>query len=176
LVAELEEQTDTATAGFQTPDDLHAFWLTETVRRHTLGSIGVVPETRSEPTAEWLLGPTWQRLVQLSRLEPDWNSYGAEPMSGRAIHAARGLLELMRESLGDLLGERIRPYAVAPVSDGGIQLEWKGTKEDLEVEVGPQDGLSYLLVEGEAPDRHFVEQDAASSSDVIQVLARVLMA
>jgi hypothetical protein len=52
--------------------------------------------------------PDWEHAMRL--LRPNWNSYGAKPITEEAIAAMRKLLEA-------------KPHVV-PLADGGLQLEW----------------------------------------------------
>lgn len=135
----------------------------------------ILTGTAAQAHSDVLLRPARERLAQISRLEADWDSYGAEPPSTTAVSRAIALLESVEESLAGLLGEQIRPYAIAPVADGGVQLEWRGLTKTLEVEIGPDGDLGYLLLEGVEPNRTFTEADEVTSSEVLGLLARVLL-
>jgi hypothetical protein len=68
------------------------------------------------------------RLWALMRLEPGWDSYGAQVISPRAVEAA--LAFLVQSST------KPRP-SVVPTSNGGIQLEWHNGRIDIEIECMP---------------------------------------
>jgi hypothetical protein len=77
--------------------------------------------------------PAWQssaisRLVQLTRLMPNWDSYGGKPVSTRF---ARITLEL----LNGLMREGTPLPSIVPTNSGRVQLEWHTKGIDLEVEV-----------------------------------------
>ncbi len=62
------------------------------------------------------LGGEWrQRLLEL---KPDWDSYGAKPISAAAIITLCG-------------------FSTVPCSDGGIQLEVHLHGFDVEIRIGP---------------------------------------
>lgn len=67
------------------------------------------------------------QLDEFAKLEPDWDSYGSERISPDAIDQARSLIELVAKARG------VAPYAVAPVADGGVYVEWRGPNGKLEV-------------------------------------------
>lgn len=68
------------------------------------------------------------RLQEYETLEPNWNSYGADPIASIAIDNARVVLMAM-ESL------RVsNPPAVAPLASGGVQVEWSEDGHYLELE------------------------------------------
>jgi hypothetical protein len=128
--------------------------------------------TRAE--AEASLEPTLDRLARLAELGSDWDSYGGAPPSGQALATARELLFAVAERCGELVGERVRPYAVAPIADGGVQLEWRGAHRELELEIGPGGDVGYLLVERHGGERQFEEGDDLSWPKALDLVARVL--
>lgn len=81
------------------------------------------------------MGEPWsERLKRLAELtEPDWDSYGAEPIQPAAVEEARGLLI---EFPGGY------PF---PLSWGGVQVDWQlNERESLEVECNPDGTFGYL--------------------------------
>jgi hypothetical protein len=63
---------------------------------------------------------------------------------------------------------RLVPYVVAPLANGGIQIEWRNESSSLEVEVDPDRGMySYLLGK---EDETIDERECASRSDVLNIL------
>jgi hypothetical protein len=68
------------------------------------------------------------RLKQLVRLTPNWDSYGARPVSERFAGITLGLLDgLMRDTT---------PLpSIVPTNTGRVQLEWHTKGIDLEVEI-----------------------------------------
>ena len=121
------------------------------------------------------LEPALQRLDELAQLEPDWNSYGAAAMSPRAIKIAREFLKSVAKRLVDKVGERVRPYVVVPLADGGVQIEWRSPERDLEVEIGPDGTLGYLLIERIGAEEKFNEADAVPEEEVLHIVSKVLM-
>jgi hypothetical protein len=120
------------------------------------------------------LRPAFLRIEEIEGLGADWDSYGAVPPTPEAISAARRLLHLVAAELGDRVGDRIAPYAVAPLANGGQQLEWRGAAGALEVEIGPHGTSGYLLVEGRGGKRAFQEADEVAWPVLHDLLARVL--
>lgn len=66
-------------------------------------------------------------LLELSKLESNWDSYGAPKISIDAIGAAF-------ETLPDLLSVGAEFPHIAPTPRGGIQAEWHSGPRSLEVE------------------------------------------
>lgn len=69
-----------------------------------------------------------EKLDEISKLEKDWNGYGAEPIDERLIKETRSILN----GLGDLPQPFVSPFG----GGGGIQIEWeKKDKTYLEIEI-----------------------------------------
>jgi hypothetical protein len=114
-----------------------------------------------------------QRLNQLTTLQPNWDSENGLPPTACAITKATWLLGKIAEDFGLIAGAAIRPYAVAPLGDGGVQLEWRGPARDIEVEVGPTGELAYLFIEGHGAQRRFSEAAGVPDREVVDLIARV---
>src|SRR5215213_2401838 len=94
-----------------------------------------------------ILGPAFQRLDELSKLERDWDTYGALPLTPTALSVAEAIMRKVVKASEKPLGERVAPYTIMPIADGGVSLEWRGPRADLELDIGPSGALSYLLLE-----------------------------
>ncbi len=116
----------------------------------------------------------YQRLTELSMLQADWDSYGALPISDRAVDRARRFLfELVQEfpEAGD-----ISPYTVAPLPHGGVQLEWRGPQKALEIEIDAAGRFSSLLVEDHETGRTYDERGRVSAAAAVDLVSAVLWA
>lgn len=60
------------------------------------------------------------RLKDIARLRPNWDSYDALPPSPQAIAGAGFLIEAVAEDEERRTGDRVAPWMVAPLSDGGV--------------------------------------------------------
>jgi hypothetical protein len=109
-----------------------------------------------------------RRLDRFATLERGWDSYGAQPISVNAIEAASVLLMSLAAHLEPWFGRRVKPYVVAPLASGGVQLEWRGPSGIIEVDVDPEGTFSYLLLQGAEEDA--VAEDNNVSPVVIQEL------
>jgi hypothetical protein len=111
-----------------------------------------------------------QQLETISALQKDWDSYGSDPPTPEAILAARQLIaDAYRNS-------KLVPYFVAPISGGGVQLEWRGPRREIEVELG-SDGksFSYLLIEEKGTaHRRAEEKHDVPSSQILDVIRSVV--
>ena len=78
--------------------------------------------------------PVFQRIGKLARLPENWDSYGARPVCKDSI--SRGVI-LLKEliELRSTTGFEIPVPFVAPLSSGGIQIEWEKGEKYLELSI-----------------------------------------
>src|SRR5215207_7158129 len=93
-----------------------------------------------------VLHAAFQRLDELEKLERDWDGYGALPLTSTAMALADAVMRKAVKQLEALLGERVAPYTIMPIADGGVSIEWRGPTATLELDIGPSGALSYLLI------------------------------
>ena len=113
------------------------------------------------------------RLDHLGALERNWDSYGAEPISTKAIDVAKVVLCRSIAALRQRGSKNVYPFAIAPVSDGGVQLEWRGRAGFLEIEIAPSGTLSALVSKGESHPSAQKEHSGVSSEDVTAMLLAI---
>ena len=111
-----------------------------------------------------LVADAIEQLRGFARLEPDWNSYGAKPVSRVAIGVATDLLMQVARIA------QARPDFVAPLASGGVQLEWSGAAADIQVRVSPDQTLAYLVTEGSA----HTEQHDVPLNEVVRLVIQTL--
>lgn len=81
-----------------------------------------------------------ETVDSLAHLPRGWDTYGSRPIQSQAVQGALFLLGVA-ERMG------LPAPRISPVSGGGIQLDWTGTRRDLEVEILPDGSVEYLKVE-----------------------------
>lgn len=90
-------------------------------------------------------------LYDLAHLPADWSGHGSRPVAGEAItEAARFIRQVGTPP--DFLG---------PLGNGGVQLEWDGDREEMQLEVHPDGRLSYLVVGPTRVERSHATPEAA---------------
>jgi len=117
--------------------------------------------------------PTLQRISQFADLGHDWDSYGAAPPTTKALIEAIRLATGMAERFAPAVGQRALPWMVAPLADGGVQIEWRGASGALEVEISPEGQFGYLLETGHGSTTSYQEGDHVSGEEVEHLLASV---
>lgn len=126
-----------------------------------------------DPTS---IAVTLQKIAGFADLEPGWDSYGGEPSSPVARAEAMRWVEIVADLFGARASDAARPFAVAPLADGGVQVEWRGPKGTVELEIAPAGEFGYLLVTDDPSTSPVEEVDDASWSDVLRTLRRALAA
>jgi hypothetical protein len=123
--------------------------------------------------ADTVLRPVLQVLDELERLGPNWDSYGAAPVSRVAVAQARQLVQTVFEQFG-ASGEGARPDGVSPLVDGGVQVEWSGPHGRIEVEIGPDGTLGCVLDHGRDTEPRVTTMAAATPQDAVQLIRRTV--
>jgi hypothetical protein len=127
----------------------------------------------SDPGARALrfLALARERLDDVAQLPDDWDSYGAARPTVRATSVGHELLTMLWRRLANSIGEEAVPWMIAPIADGGVQIEWRGGNRAIEVEVSPVGQLNFLV---EQDERTIRRSDPASGAPPDQVLNRVI--
>lgn len=105
-------------------------------------------------------------------LREDWDSFGSGPASKKAVSVAQDLVWTVLSEMYGVGRERAIPFSAAPLSGNGVQLEWRGSRWAVEVEVGPDGRLGYLLASEEG--RRGEEGDDASKEAILRLIRKVL--
>jgi hypothetical protein len=80
------------------------------------------------------------RIKDLSNLGSDWDSYGGVPLQRDAVlHAVRLIAAILQN-------EKVPLPAIVPTSEGGLQLEWRRGRANLEMEVLPSQTVEVFFV------------------------------
>lgn len=79
-----------------------------------------------------------KRLTAMARLLPDWDGYGAAPLSSEVFQNTRTLLNSLNQ-LNPLITSKLLPDNVYPNSHGTLNLVWKHLRNEdceLSIEIG----------------------------------------
>jgi hypothetical protein len=111
-----------------------------------------------------------KRLEAISTLQKDWDSYGGEAPVETAIFAARKLLAYLNRV------QKAAPFFVAPIPDGGVQMEWQGRVSILEVEIAPTgDSFNFLRIVGKGTtNRQSEEKHGLSIDQIVEQIDSVI--
>lgn len=125
-------------------------------------------------TAEGIALSVQRKLLTFADLEQDWDSYGSYPVSFKAVAKASALFDKVINNFFKAKGGSVYPFDIAPLKNGGVQLEWRGPNGSLEVEIGPDEGFNYLLIQGQGKTRSFDEKDNVTASDILELISRII--
>jgi hypothetical protein len=128
-------------------------------------------ETAPGARALNLLAVARGRLDAVAQLPDDWDSYGAVRPNLRAISTGHDLLTTLWRRLADAVPEDGVPWMIAPLADGGVQLEWRGPVGAIEVEIGPTGRLNFLV---ERDEKTLRRSDPAQGAPLDRVLDQVV--
>ncbi|MEX2151716.1 MAG: hypothetical protein WD825_00150 [Gemmatimonadaceae bacterium] len=124
------------------------------VAKLTLRSSEVRVEVH-HPEPAWLY-PVLDRLQHLSKLVEGWDSYGGQPPTDKSIFGALAVISQV------LKYESAAP-PIVPLSEGGVQVEWHGGGEELEIRVGPNGEISAFRFDERAGRGEEIDQVALSN-------------
>jgi len=134
-----------------------------------------------DSTSGGFLSPVFAKsidlLLKFKELQPNWDSYGAMPISNEAITATKELFAFLQSKLHDLSSSFFQPYALEPVAtvpldDGGVGVEWSFPGFEIEVLIGPDCKMEYLAVEGSGEGRKYGESDDASKEEILSLFLK----
>ncbi len=111
----------------------------------------VGPSELSNPRApEWMGALLIPRLTRLTQLGSNWDTYGAPPISRGAVAFAAELVGILADQVADLGVPN-----VAPMSSGGVELEWSAGELYASLEINPAKrswGVAYSTPAGEGEE------------------------
>lgn len=124
------------------------------------------------PPQPWIgpLRPAFDRLVEIAKLGEDWDTYGGIPPTSVAIASTSQLILAVADRLAYDVAEAVAPYSVMPFPDGGVQVTWRRTSSELQIDVSPTGDLGYLRIDGEGEARKTFEAD---SVPLVKVMATI---
>lgn len=139
-------------------------------------SLGMWPVETSGPQPEGTTStrPTLRRIVEFTALPENWDGYGAAPIAAQAVAQSCALIEDVADLSFGLVGQRTAPWTSAPISDGGIQIEWLGSHQRIEVQVAADGTLGYLIERGAGESADYEEGEAVSQELVVELILSIV--
>jgi hypothetical protein len=129
---------------------------------------------RVEHSHTELLRQADERFAELAGFPQDWDSNGAQPITPISIASARRLLVLVCDKYGVLPTQQIRPFAIGPLPDGGVVIEWRRAEHTLAVLITADATLDYVVSEGAGAARRFGEAESVPEETILGLVARVV--
>jgi hypothetical protein len=173
----VQQAADRTEPRWQSAIALGPFFRTTTATLGTPARIERLAYTSAASHPVHAIAQTLQKLNEFVRLEAGWDSYAAEPVSELAINSARSLLLALPGFVDDCAGSEFVPFAVVPLANGGIQIEWRAEDRGIEVEIDPVSGeYSAIFYDGPShpvpsPEPRLLSRRALTEH-IVEVLAR----
>lgn len=112
------------------------------------------------PKPKWLNGVA-DRFSHLAKLPANWDSYGARPVTVKAIESALGLL-------GEVMYDDLPLPDIIPAASGGIQCEWHIAGIDLELEVSAEGKRAAFFEDSHG--QYPTTEDEGRIADLVEIL------
>lgn len=120
------------------------------------------------------LEPAMERIGELASLDDDWDGEEAVKPTSRAIATAYQLIFCVTAPAFRPSRPALSPSTSAPISDGGIQVEWDGDQDRIEVQVNPDGSLGYLIIRRVGEALEYEESDHAMLGDVVALIHEIV--
>jgi len=120
------------------------------------------------------LGTVLVRLHQFTELKANWDSYGAEPIANTAIITAHKLIAEAILHFPDAPGMAAVPYDIGPLPAGGVQVVWRGSRAELEVDISTEGRYGYLMIMNPGKNPTYEEGNSASLDTILAILSQTL--
>jgi hypothetical protein len=108
-----------------------------------------------------------REIDDIAMLKPCWDGNNAPVLSG--LVASRAVLLLLTLEV-ESDGVTPPPATIAPISDGGLQLEWDLDRLQIEVQVAPDGTYGYLMVHDPSGTERYEEADDLTLAQMTQVI------
>ena len=107
---------------------------------------GELEETKD--TIEAAIRDVENRIARLSNLQENWDFAGAQPVEPHALSVAHSLIKAALSKHPTLP----QPF-IAPLSYGGVQLDWHRTDAAVEIEISPGGQLAVTFEWASQPEK-----------------------
>lgn len=129
-------------------------------------------QIQATSAGNWGMLNSLAEIDEFRALENDWDSYGSGPPTSDAANMAASLV--LYAWMIDTNSPNSEPLDIAPLADGGMQVEWKNGLNAIEVEID-RDGSLHFLTETEGQTTYVTRSGSVAQwGEVIQAIARVI--
>src|SRR5438094_259525 len=113
-----------------------------------------------------------EQLDRIAELAPGWNDYDSPAISEKAIATARALIiEAANVDQGSSR-EVASPYTVVAMDGGGVQIDYRNPRCDLEALIGPGGELGYVLIDKTGPRKSYTEGEGVDERQILELIRR----
>lgn len=116
-----------------------------------------------------------RRLEEVAAVPPNWDSYGSEPPTQTAVSVAKKLIHSVARLAPESAGAAAVPFSIAPLSGGGVQIEWRKGGSTIEVEVNADGRLGYLQIVDSDEGRKYQEAEEVSDDFLVALISSVVL-
>lgn len=106
------------------------------------------------------------RIRELELMPSGWDGVGGPPIQIAAVRKAIHLL-------GSLRAEQLPEVIVAPVTGGGLQLEWRRPGREAEIEILPDGSVEYLTDQAGKLDANPIPKEC-ETAEVMRIVDWVI--
>jgi hypothetical protein len=118
------------------------------------------------------LQPALDRISDIARDTATWQRAGdIEQTTGVAVAQSSRIINLVAGAAPSNINPA--PWT-SPLPDGGLQLEWVGSKSRIEVEIAPGGSLAYLVKQGTGPSTQYIAAEGVDIENVAQAVLDIL--
>lgn len=114
-----------------------------------------------------------RNLARIAALPENWDTFGSDKAAAAALSSSR---DLIWKAVIHLAARGVdgTPYDIAPLSGGGLQIEWRGGSKSIEVEVSANGHYNYLLTEECDGRVESQEADNVTLEEILHLISAVL--
>lgn len=134
----------------------------------------MVQAIKPVPGSSPSLLPALSRIIDMAKLGADWDGEGADPTTAQAVASACFLIEAAAERREHAGLAGVPPATSSPIADGGLQVEWRGPRARIDIQVNPDGSYGYVVKWSAGPRVTYEEADLVSLETVLGLLDRVL--
>jgi hypothetical protein len=142
-------------------------------------AVDLGPNTGTQIT-EWQSVRVARRLLEvlynlerIATLQENWDTFGSGRTSAIAANTARDLIWRTVVNLAAHKGADGTPNDVAPLSGGGVQVEWRGNAGTIEVEISADGHFGYLLRQEPDGRGETQEDDNVPEEGILDLISSV---
>jgi hypothetical protein len=131
-------------------------------------------ETPRDVLQEWRDQVSLQ-IESLRDLPIGWDTYDAERITDQAICVAKHVTSEIISRVGRYMGSKAKPFDVAPLADGGLDVEWRGMDARVEIDFGPDGEIGFLLKRREGDAWRYEEDDDIDIDRATHLVIRTIL-
>jgi hypothetical protein len=114
------------------------------------------------------------RIASLRKLPDNWDTYGGVPVTDQTAARASEILRWLATVARQPDYTRVRPHGIAPLASGGLQLEWRGKRGELTIEIYPDGRRGSYTVESRNGEMMERDEEQPAMASIVSSLRSIL--